>query len=576
MKIIAYLAPLIAIVLWLVLVDGPASVVCAQEVTEVLIEPAGRIELGPAKLPTREDIKQAEEQLGRIPTFTPPFMPTMDPEEYEAEKAVADREAADPEAADPLKEQEEAESQSFGPIPPLSRPTLRAINFNGIDQTAVTDIGPPPDTHGAVGDSHYVQVVNSRLVVYDKTGTGIQLSNRALSAVLGTSETRVFDPRVVFDRLWKRWVIVATRESASDDDPNQFFFLAVSTTSDPNGDYFVYDVGFRVGSINNGDWWDFPQLGMDQDAVIVTGNIFDKPTITIPKQLSKTTAMIAVAKAALYNGLGIVYEVFTDLAGTLAPPIVLDGNSNVYLVAASNGKGLHLYRGQNLGRDQASLRMQAVVDVDDYKVPPSAPQCNTKLLLDTGDFRFRNASTQLGDSLWNVHTILSNGRARPVIYEIDTEGAGRNKIKRRGILAATRFPLLFRHSFDFNASIVANDFGDVFVTWTSTQRRRSVFLFGTVNCRDAQVLASGFQPNDVLPPALPIAPNIVLFTSSVALTGNPSDPMDKDSLQRWGDYSAVTLDPDSSTTCRQAWIVNETIVNANTWGSRIARIGLCN
>ena len=51
---------------------------------------------------------------------------------------------------------------------------------------------------------------------------------------------------------------------------------------------------------------------------------------------------------------------------------------------------------------------------------------------------------------------------------------------------------------------------------------------------------------------------------------------------RWGDYSAVTLDPTAYSitggTCdagRRAWIVNEKIDSQTIWGSRIGRIGFC-
>ena len=51
---------------------------------------------------------------------------------------------------------------------------------------------------------------------------------------------------------------------------------------------------------------------------------------------------------------------------------------------------------------------------------------------------------------------------------------------------------------------------------------------------------------------------------------------------RWGDYSAVTLDPKAYSitggTCdagRRAWIVNEKINSQTIWGSRIGRIGFC-
>jgi hypothetical protein len=530
-----------------------SHVVFAQEAEEVAIKAI--MEGEPATLRTPEDMEQAEAEQGSMPKFTKPFMPTMDPVEYAREKAAANLEAAKELEADEVEEME-------SPPPELeSPPTLRGINFPGINQTATADIGLnnwPPDTHGAVGPSHFVEVVNFRVVVYDKTGT--QRLSRSLRAFFGSSEP-LFDPRVVYDRLFDRWVIVATRASTAATDPNQFYFLAASATADPTGAYFIYRIGFRNGQgINNGDWWDFPQLGLQQDAVIVTGNIFDTPTGGF-----KFAAVTSFPKAGLYNGLGLVFPIFTRLSGTLAPPIVLDNNKDAYLVAASNGRGLHLYRGEDLSNGaEASLTLQAVVDVADYTMPPNAPQCGTNQVLDTADRRFVNASTQVGDSLWNVHTIALGGRARPRFYEIDTEGSGRNTIKQRGVLAASST------SFDFNASIAVNDFSEVFVTWTSTRPR---IRFLGIACRNAQVRFSGRQPTD---PLGSIPPGFVLFQSLTALTGNLA--MGSMTEQRWGDYSAVTLDPEASGTCqagRRAWLVNETIVNANTWGSQIARIGFC-
>lgn len=546
-----------------------SHVVFAQEAEEVAIKAI--MEGEPATLRTPEDMEQAEAEQGSMPKFTKPFMPTMDPVEYAREKAAANLEAAKVLKAEEVEEME--------PPPPEheSPPTLRGINFPGINQTAAADIGPnrAPDTHGAVGPSDFVEVVNSRVVVYDKTGT--QRSSRALRAFFGASE-RLFDPRVVFDRLWNRWVIVATRESTAATDPNQFYFLAASATADPTGAYFIYRIGFGRGrGIDNGDWLDYPQLGLQQDAVIVTGNIVDRPlpgpppAPPMPAPRVKFAAMTSFPKGTLYNGLELIYPVFTRLSGTLAPPIVLDNNKDAYLVAASNGRGLHLYRGEDLSNGaEASLTLQAVVDVPDYTVPPSAPQCGTNQVLDTLDGRFVNASTQVGNSLWNVHTIAF-GFARPRFYEIGTEGTGRNTVKRTGTLAArTLGPFFFQLSFDFNASIAVNDFGEAFVTWNSTQPQ--IPLLG-INCRNADVRFSGFQPTDAVGV---ITPGSVVFTSTAALTGNLATG--SMTLQRWGDYSAVTLDPEASGSCqagRRAWLVNETIVNANTWGSRIARIGFC-
>ena len=44
-------------------------------------------------------------------------------------------------------------------------------------------------------------------------------------------------------------------------------FIAVSTTADPTGSFFMYNL---IVTFFTGDFYDFPQLGMDQDAILFT------------------------------------------------------------------------------------------------------------------------------------------------------------------------------------------------------------------------------------------------------------------------------------------------------------------
>jgi hypothetical protein len=92
-------------------------------------------------------------------------------------------------------------------------------------------------------------------------------------------------------------------------------------------------------------------------------------------------------------------------------------------------------------------------------------------------------------------------------------------------------------SDDFNASITANTAGNSFVTWTSTDASIGV---------NAQVRLSGKLSADAQ-----ITAGTAGFTSPTFLTGN-FDP--SFGTQRWGDYSAVTLDPSNGAT---AWLVTK-------------------
>jgi len=501
-----------------------------------VIKPAAIIEVGKAQLRTPKMMEEAEYILGPMVIQDKPFMPTMDPKDYIAAKAAAD---ANIKIGLPKSASED--------LPSLVAPTLKAVPFEGINQVAAGG-AYPPDTEGAVGLSNYVQIVNCRVVVYDKVGALIK--STPLNAFFGSTEF-VFDPRVVYDMTWKRWVIIASRRSTSATDTIRRFFLAASTSSNPAGSWYVYWPGFSGGPFNNGDWFDFPMLGMNQDAVIITSNVFD-----VPAGGYRFATMLSIAKAKIYNGLGFSVPIFTGLRGTLTAPIVLDDNKDAYLVTANISTHLHLYRGTNLSNaSETTLILQAAIDVPDYYLPPDAPQPNTTQKLDTVDWRFVNASMQYADSLWNVHTIYySPGYATPKFYQIDTEGTGVNTIKQQGFFYEGGY------SFDFNASIAVNTSGYAFVTWSTTDATNP-----TTSLRhNARIRYSGRKPTDALGY---ISAGWTLITSPAALTGNPSGSA---GVQRWGDYSAVSLDPSNTL---YAWITNEKINASNVWGSRIAKIG---
>ncbi|MBI3460670.1 hypothetical protein HY009_07060, partial [Candidatus Acetothermia bacterium] len=212
-------------------------------------------------------------------------------------------------------------------------------------------------------------------------------------------------------------------------------------------------------------------------------------------------------------------------------------NPNTFLVAAPGGNVLALYTLQNSSNAGIALFGPVEVLVDPYAAPGPAAQPGTSATLDTLDGRFVNASTQVGNSLWQVHTIDLGGLPTPKYYQIDTSA---NAILRTGTFFASQ------SSYDFNASVAANSDNDVFFTWTSIDPNAGI---------NAQVRFAGIDHNDNSEPGA----GLDLFTSSTFFTGG-----------RWGDYSAVTVDPLNS---REAWFVNEDVVPNGDWGSRIGSVG---
>ncbi len=437
---------------------------------------------------------------------------------------------------------------------PINPPIIQGININGVGQG--TGILIPPDTHGAVGASQFVEVVNQRFVVYSKANPPALLKNVSLASFFGYTAPfpGLFDPRVIYDPTWKRWIVTA---NAFHELPGvQKLLIAVSKTSSATGAFYVVR-DFNTDVLSNGNFSDFPQLGMDQDAIVLTTNVFGNEVETSPYVRSE---VITFAKARAYNGLELEAQFFdAGLSGTIAPPIVLDQNPNTFLVAAApvafpNGTSLSLFTLTNSSRGSGALLAgPASVPVPAaYGVPPDALQLGTTDTLLTSDCRFVNASTQVENTLWQTHTVDTGaGLPTPVWYRINTEAEAQT-VTEEGQFYSTGT------SFDFNASIVANQEGDMFVTWSSTDPTPD--SGSPVN---AQVRFSGRTVGD---PETDLSPGTALFTSSTFYSPGPdfgSPPWP------WGDYSAITIDPANDT---QAWLVNQKTNSTSRWGSRIGRI----
>ena len=476
------------------------------------IAPTATLEVAPATVVNAQPNYVTEQ-----PAFPReiPFRPTMDRTAYDAAKAQAN--FYGPRAAKPFTEV----------LAPLATPVIRQTNFNAHTET---EGFRPPDTHGAVGTTHFVQVTNSHIDMWTRQNSGaLPLAKSVtLATFFGYTTEALFDPRVVYDSTWNRWIVTA--DAFAESATVQRFFIAVSTSADPTGSFFIYNLNVTF-FVN--DFFDFPQLGIDQDAVLFTANIFNGTSF-------HGADFFSVAKARLYNGLGFSVAVFTGLVGPLAPPIVRDQNSSTFLIAAPpSGTTLSKYTARDTSK-ATTITGPVSITVPSYSVPPSAHQPSTTKLLDTSDSRFVNVSTQSGNDLWQTHTIALGGFPAPKFYRLNTST---NTVSQSGFYFASAT------SDDFNASIAANDAGDCFVTWTSTDASAA---------KNAQVRLSG---------KLSAAAGIA--AGPVAVTSGPFYHPSTDNPERWGDYSAVTTDPLNSA---NAWLVNEKS-NGLLWGSRIVRFG---
>ena len=142
--------------------------------------------------------------------------------------------------------------------------------FEGMNQADGCGGCIPPDPDGAVGPNHYVEMVNSSYAVYSKTGTKLAgpIHINDLFAPLAGSRCAADndgDPIVLYDHLADRWVLTQFAVNGGNGPYAQC--IAVSTTGDPTGSFYVYD--FDQPTFN-----DYPKLGVWPDAYYMTSNEF--------------------------------------------------------------------------------------------------------------------------------------------------------------------------------------------------------------------------------------------------------------------------------------------------------------
>lgn len=173
------------------------------------------------------------------------------------------------------------------------------FNFNGQGYTFLN----PPDTNGAVGKDHYIQLINAtRVAIYDKNTGNLVIPTFSLSA-LGGCATGFGDPVVLYDQLADRWFL-------SEFGPGNSLCTFVSQTPDPTGAYYSYQ-------FNTPSFPDYPKYGLWHDAYYATTN-------------ESSPAVYALNRSAMLAGLPATAQRFTapGLAGfgfEALTPADLDG-----------------------------------------------------------------------------------------------------------------------------------------------------------------------------------------------------------------------------------------------------------
>jgi uncharacterized repeat protein (TIGR01451 family) len=432
-----------------------------------------------------------------------------------------------------------------GPSAPAPAPI---VSFDGLD-FATWGAGHPPDTNGDVGPVYYIQSVNTSIGIYLKTG-GAPVAAFTFNTFMSQGafgnlcDTNNFgDPVVLYDSFEDRWIITDFAFTTSGGNvvnpPGAFQCFAASKTGDP------VSGGWNFYSINiSGGLGDYPKFGIWPDGLYMSTNVFGFPSWGS----FKGARVYALNKAQMYAGNPTVQVVtfnapaadFTLLPGNArlqsgTPPA---GTPNYFVATWEFLNALTVYK-LHVDWDKISASTFTGPDTPLAATSwPNAAVANAPSLggnnLDVLQIRamMQNQYTKIGgvESLWTVHTVRradTSGFAAPRWYQVDVTGG---TVAANLPQAATWDPDGANVMHRFGPSVAVDRAGDMALGYStsSSTTKPAIKYAGRLASDPVNTLG---QTEQLL----------------IQGTGTQTGTCGTSTCIRWGDYSAMTLDPDGCT-----------------------------
>lgn len=198
----------------------------------------------------------------------------------------------------------------------------------------------PPDSMGAVGPEHFVELLNGEsanpaIAVYTKTGTLVAWTNTADFIRNGTNYpigSLLADPRILYDHKAQRWIACAI------DGGSGQVILAVSKSSSPTN--FVTGWTNCLLTVKRPDLLtDFTTLGLDDNGVYVTVLHLGG----IPTSTNAGHTIVAIRKPELYSGVFITNRLENYVSN--APPVWIIQPAVNFDDVAMNGYAFFVAKG---------------------------------------------------------------------------------------------------------------------------------------------------------------------------------------------------------------------------------------
>jgi hypothetical protein len=407
----------------------------------------------------------------------------------------------------------------------LNRPGLAARD------NRVNAFGPNPDTTGAIGRGYYLEVVKSRLALFDR-GRLRLVAARDANAFWGISPTsdQISDPQVVWDRGARRWYYTAVTTRS----PHSLLF-AWSRAGDPAN----LTHGWCRTRIKTGVAFDdFQHLGYSSGAIVIAANSVD---VEAGRYLYTRIWVIAKPRRGCQRPpirQVRIRRVGGRIPASLMPVNPVRPSSVAYVVAADcvdgdpsgeeeascprHGRRINVWK-VTVNRRVPKLSWLGAVSLATFRVPrPVALPGAAKV--DSSDTRLLQAvsapdpSRHVPVAIWTAHDVAGAG-GRSVIRWIELDPR-RMRVLRQGTIAAGR-------NWAFNPAISPTGHGDA-----------AVITYNVAGPSLLPVIRVAFRTSTT--PRGIMTATVTLARSKARDARCPLDPGE---TCPWGDYAAATPDP---------------------------------
>ncbi len=410
-------------------------------------------------------------------------------------------------------------------------------NFAGQFNSSST----PPDTTGAIGTTRYIQLVNTRFGIYNRS-TNALISSGTLNTLAGLASTvNTFDPQIMWDAQTNRFYYFNDSIFSASDNRLSWGF---SKTSSPANGTSTHWCKYTTGFGNR--FPDYPKLGDSFYFLIVGVNSFapgfvGSDIVSFSKPPAGTTC--PAGSSFKVNRILNIRDTSNNQIFTPVPSNQIDNSATGYVVARNGALPSNRLWFRNVTRNPgpgpftgfASYGPSRPAGVAVYTVPPDAPAGGLSInSLDTLDARPTQAVQSVNPdrgtfSFWVQHTIAVSGVSAVRWYEINPFPNVPVVLRQGNIFQAGFF--IFNGAISSDRKVrtgVASQFGDSFAIQYSVTKGGEIGLNPRIRAGSSfnGALVGGF---------------VTLKDSTSPYRDFSCGP--GDTLCRWGDYAGANPDP---------------------------------